>query len=74
MPGQERVHDLRNDRVLVADDAGEERPAVGEAREQVRTDLIANWPAPEWGLTPGTDLEVVQRAWLWHCDSHSLRI
>ena len=35
MPGQDGVDDLRNDRFVVADDAGEQRPPFGEAAHEV---------------------------------------
>jgi hypothetical protein len=66
MAGEKRVHDLGQDRVLVADDPGEERAARGEPGEEVRADLVAHGPAPERRLGPGAVLEVTKGAWQSH--------
>ena len=42
MPGEDGVHDLRHDGVVVADDAWEQRTAVTEAVDQVRTEFVAD--------------------------------
>ena len=44
---QQRVDDLRQDRVLVAHDSREERAAVGEPGQQVGPDLVSDGPPAE---------------------------
>src|SRR5262249_57713810 len=40
LPGQDRVLDLRHDRIVVADDPRQERVAVPEPRDQIAASLL----------------------------------
>ena len=45
MPRQQRVHELRDDRVVVADDAGKERLAGAQLGDQVLADFFVDGAA-----------------------------
>ena len=68
VPREKRVHDVRDDGVLVADDAGEERLPRRDARHQVGADLVPHRPSPEGRLGPAAVLEVTESAWLGHVE------
>jgi hypothetical protein len=57
---QDRVDDLRHDRLLIADHAGEERAAAGEAREQVLAHLVLDRPRGAVGSAEWRALEGAQ--------------
>ena len=51
MAGNEGDVDLGNDSVVIADDAGEELPAVGEGPEEVLPHFLLHCPTPPTGGT-----------------------
>jgi hypothetical protein len=53
VPGEDGVHQLGEDRVLVAQDSGKERLVALEAREEVGAELVADPTPPKRGLGPG---------------------
>ena len=57
VPGQQRVDDLGEDGVLIADDAGEQRLAGAQPGQEVAPDLFPDGAAPEGGLRPAAVLE-----------------
>ena len=71
VPREQRVDDLGDDGVLVADDAGEERLPRGEARDQVGADLVPDRPPAQGRFGPAAVLEVTESAWLGHVESRS---
>ncbi len=56
MPGENRVDDLRNDRVVVSDDAGEDRFVVPELANQIVADFVLD-ASPAVVATRGGRLE-----------------
>ena len=61
LAGEDRVLDLRDDRLVVADDAGQERLAAREARDEVVAHLLLDRFA-----LPATVAEVADCLWFRH--------
>ena len=66
MPRQQCVHDLRKDRVFIADDAGKQRFRRAEPLEQVAANLFPHGAAPQRRLGPAAVLQFTKGAWLYH--------
>src|SRR5207237_10523872 len=63
---QERVHELRDDRVLVAHDARELGRAVLEPADEILPQLVLDRAANAGGTRPFGLSQLAQRGWLGH--------
>src|SRR5437868_3916219 len=63
---QERVHELRDDRVLVAHDAREQRRAVLEQADEVLPQLVLDRTVNASGTRPFGLSQLAESGWLGH--------
>jgi hypothetical protein len=65
MTGEDRVHDLRHDRVLVPDDAGKKRRAVAQSRDEVLAEFVLHRPEDAIGRSERRTAQGAERARLF---------
>ena len=66
VPGEDGVHELRDDRVFVSHDAREQRRAVLEETDQILPQLVFHGPVNAGGARPLRLFQVAQRGRLGH--------